>query len=95
MQHAIFSVFDEKAHAYVIPFCFVNTQVAKRAFRNSINDKNHMFGQNPYDFTLFKIATFEDTTGELRPTKLSLGNGVEYIEHELEDTQQQLQLTKE
>lgn len=83
MKHDLYTVFDEKAQCFTAPFNFNNTSMAKRAFGNSINDPKHNFGMNPSDYTLFKIAEYDDNTAELVTMKVSLGNGIEFLKPEL------------
>lgn len=76
----MFTVYDEKANAFLTPFFMHNTDMAIREFQNCINDPSHAFGRNPQDYTLYKISEFDDETAALDqiPTKQMLGNGVEF-----------------
>lgn len=80
MKYHMFSVYDEKARAYLPPFILPEIGMATRTFGDCINSEDHQFGKHPSDYTLFKIADFDDETGEPTPDKSSIGNGVEFIE---------------
>ena len=60
----IYSVYDEKAGAYLPPFYMQNDAVAVRAFRNSVQDEEHNFHKNAEDYTLFRLGAWDDNTGE-------------------------------
>lgn len=77
----MFTVYDEKAEAFLPPFFVPSKGLAIRAFTDCINSKDHYFGKHPADYTLFQIGVFHDTTGEIELIdKKSIGNGVEFRE---------------
>lgn len=80
MIYNVFSVYDEKADAFLPPFILPNAKMAKRVFADCINSDSHQFGLNPSDYTLFELGQFDDANGQylLQRTKQSLGNGVEF-----------------
>jgi len=55
--------------------------MAKRAFADCVNSKDHQFGKNPHDYTLFVLGDFDDATAKFTclDHAESLGNGVEYV----------------
>jgi len=69
MRHRSFSVFDQKALAYLPPFFMPEVGMATRAFTDMVNDTAHMFGKHPEDFTLFELGMFDDNKGMLEPFK--------------------------
>lgn len=81
MKHKIFSVYDEKAEAYLPPFFLHMQAMAARTFADCCNDKKHPWGQHPADYTLFQIGEFDDSKGLITPllTPKSLGKGIEYL----------------
>lgn len=80
MHLQIFSIFDVKADAYITPFLLPNKAMAIRAFADCVNSASHQFGQNPQDYTLFHIGSFDDTSANITADHpRSLGNGVEFI----------------
>ena len=88
----VFTVYDEKAEAFLPPFILPKVAQAERVFRDCINSTDHQFGQNPADYTLFRLGNFDDENGQflLERSKQSLGNGVEYLQLELADTDEDL-----
>jgi hypothetical protein len=76
----VFSIYDEKAEAYLPPFFLPTTAMATRVFADCVNSETHQFGANPHDYTLFELGQFDDERGDLLPqrAKQPLGNGVEF-----------------
>ncbi len=81
MLHNIYTIFDEKAEAYLQPFFMPNDAMALRAIADCVADPQHQFGRHPADFTLFQIAVFSDSdaTFSVLEAKRSLGNCVEML----------------
>lgn len=81
MIHAVFSIHDSKAGAYLPPFILPRVEMAQRTFGDCINSADHQFGAHPEDYTLFELGHFDDDTGQfnLYPEGISLGNGVQYV----------------
>lgn len=80
MEMKVFSIYDVKAGAYINPFFLPTEGMAVRTFMDCCNDVNHNFGQHPEDYSLFKIAVFDNTKG----TFLDIGpeivlNGLEAV----------------
>lgn len=67
MRHKIFSIWDDKAKAFLPPFYFPETGMAVRAFRDGVRMPDHAFCRNPEDYTLFLLGEFEDSSGVLTP----------------------------
>lgn len=82
MKLFAYSVFDNKANAFIPPFFLHNDSVAVRAFGNSVNDPEHQFFKNSGDYNLFRIGEFEDSTGVFTPlvTFENLGLAASYKE---------------
>ncbi len=80
MQTTIFTVYDDKAEAYLPPFFLNTVGEALRAFSELANDPNHAFCKYPSDFTLFQIGTFDNgnCSFELLPTPTAIGKAIEY-----------------
>ena len=80
MIYDVFSIYDDKADAFLPPFILPNQNMAKRVFADCCNSDSHQFGANPADYTLFRLGQFDDAAGQflLERTKPSLGNGVEF-----------------
>jgi len=91
MKHQIFTIFDSKAHAYLVPFFLPENDMATRTFADCCNDLTHQFGKHPEDYTLFNIGSWNDDKAKfLTSNPLSLGNGVEFLRAPFEEDQQQL-----
>lgn len=78
MDLNIYTIWDQKADAYLNPFFLPNDALALRTFKDCTNDDNHAFGKNPDDYTLFNLGSFNTTTGkfDIHGTPKSLGNGL-------------------
>ncbi len=80
MQFHIFSVFDEKAEAFLPPFFLPTVGMAVRSFSECVNDREHMFGKHPSDYTLFELGSFDDSSGCITAdVKRTVHNGVELL----------------
>ena len=83
MKSSVFTVYDEKAEAFMSPFFMGTDALAKRGFADAINNPETPMGKHPHDYTLFCIGEWSDQKGEITPIeKRSLGNGVEYLAKE-------------
>lgn len=60
---AMFSVFDNRAGAYMQPFFLPNEKMATRAMQDLMRDPTHTFGLNPQDFYLYTVGVFDQATG--------------------------------
>ncbi len=79
MNQQIFTIFDNKAQAYLTPFFLPETAMAIRTFSDCCNDPKHAFYAHPDDYTLFHIGQFSNTTSNIDPQNAkSLGNGIEF-----------------
>lgn len=65
MKHLIFSIYDQKAKAYLPPFFLPNAPMAERVFGDCVNSESHQFAQHPEDYTLFTLGSFDDNNGEI------------------------------
>lgn len=70
MKLIIFSVFDSKGAFFGKPFFGMNEGSAIRDFGDGVNDgsiKGNSWYAHPEDYSLFRIGTYEDATGEIIP----------------------------
>jgi len=81
MEHKIFSIYDQKAYAYLPPFTLPRTEMAERTFQDCVNSPDHAFGRNPADYTLMELGTYDDNKGLITPYELvrTIGTGIEYV----------------
>ena len=64
----VYSIFDQAANAFIQPFFLQTDGLAIRAFSGNVNSKEpNNISENPEQFTLIKIATFDDSTGHMTP----------------------------
>ncbi len=86
MKHKIFVIFDSAAAAYLPPFNLHQEAMAVRAFANMVMSKEHQFGLNPSDYTLFVVGEFDDANAkyELLNAPEKLANGIELLKREKE-----------
>jgi hypothetical protein len=73
----IFSIYDEKAEAFLQPFFFDTVGQAERAIIDCLSDPNHNFARYSSDFTLFMIGEYDESTGVITPQKTGIANLVE------------------
>ncbi|AZL82705.1 nonstructural protein [Apis mellifera associated microvirus 4] len=81
MRVQLFSVFDTKSRIYLAPFVARSQVDATRQIASSFRDpqmKDTPVGQNPEDFELFLVGSFDDESGDMsvcKPTFVAnLGN---------------------
>lgn len=76
----VYSVFDSKANAWLLPFFAVNRAVAIRNFTTAASDGKTTFCRYPADFTLFEIGAWDPAAGagEYFEVKVSLGTALEF-----------------
>lgn len=65
MNQKVFSVFDQKAGAYLRPFVADTAGLAERSFLQACRDPEHEFAKHSEDFTLVELGEFNPLTGEL------------------------------
>ncbi len=78
MEHKIFTVYDEKAKAFLPPFFLPQIGMGTRVFSDCVNDPTHQFNKHPADYNLYHIGEFDDNSGKIivmDPRNL-LGSGV-------------------
>ena len=58
----VFSVYDKKAEAYLLPFFQQAKGQAIRTFDSAVNDPDHKFHVYAEDFALFHLGSFDELT---------------------------------
>lgn len=94
MEQKVFSVYDEKAEAFLPPFFLPTIGIAARAMTDCVNDPGHQFAKHPSDYTLFLLAEFDDSTGYFHEMKKPLGSLVEYKNSEQVVLEKGLEIVK-
>lgn len=81
MRLEVFSLYDGKLGAHMQPFFAGSAGVAVRNVITAAEDPKTMFGKYPADFTLFHIASFDDSDGkfDVKTPLVSLGTVLELI----------------
>ena len=78
----VYSIYDSAAKAYTQPFFMHNDGLAIRAFQDNVNSKEeNNISKHPDQFTLYKIGSYNDETGQITKQDInkSLGNGIEFV----------------
>lgn len=65
MKTFVYSVFDDKAEVFMPPFYQSTSGMAMRVFADACRQTDHPFHQNPGDYHLYEIGTFQNDTGAL------------------------------
>ena len=63
----IYTIYDSAAVAYMRPFFQQSDGQAMRSFSDIALDADHEIGKHPEDYSLFRIGTYNDNTGEIKP----------------------------
>jgi len=82
MKLTVYSLFDAAASAFSQPFFMQNDGLAIRAFQDNINGtESTNITEHPDQFTLFKVASWDDSEGKFTPydTPKSLALGVSLL----------------
>lgn len=67
MVHGMYAVRDRAADAFIPPFFLPTDGMAIREFLQAAKDQNSKFFQHPTDFSLYKLGSFDDSNGMVRP----------------------------
>ena len=87
MIHKIYAIYDTKAELYNMPFFMNNEPTAIRTFANACNDPNHSFGQNPEDYILFEMGTYDDELGTITSDhQKSITKGINLVKQQEENS---------
>ena len=72
-----YAVKDELANNYLAPTLMSNEDMAKRQFKSQINNIP-LWKDNPADFSLWRLGTFDDESGEIlyKPEKIIGGRSL-------------------
>lgn len=77
MNYGLFSVKDELTSHFLAPVMMLNEDEAKRQFKSQVNNIQ-LWKDNPSDFSLYKLGSFDEDTGEIlyKPEKIIGGRSV-------------------
>lgn len=60
MIKKVYSIYDSKSGVYTPPFLDFTNASAMRGFQQIVNNKETTVAQNPEDYTLFELGSFDD-----------------------------------
>ena len=73
MELKVFSIHDKATQAFNQPFFMLTNSEAIRAFQNMARDPDSQISKNPLDFHLYRLGTYDNTTGEVTNDLHDLG----------------------
>lgn len=65
MVHKQYAIHDSGSESYLRPFLCRADGEALRLFKELVKDKEHPVGAHPEFYKLFRIGSFNDSTGEV------------------------------
>ena len=71
MKMNSYSVYDTATAAYMRPFFMQSDGQALRAFTDLATDAEHDIGKHPEHYSLVRLGTFDDNTGDFNNEKNS------------------------
>lgn len=72
MNKSLYSVADAVAQVFSPPFTMATDREAIRAFTISVNDPASSINKSPHDYSLHRVAIFDDETGLVSAAPLML-----------------------
>jgi len=80
MKTQIYAIFDTASGVYQRPMFARTDGEIMREFQNICMDRKHPCGQHPEDYSLFRLANFDDINGEVNnEANECLATGIETI----------------
>lgn len=67
MSKLMLAVRDEKVNSFGTPFCTTTKGEGIRMVMDASNDPNTLLNRHPQDFSLYKVGTFDEISGEIIP----------------------------
>lgn len=93
MRLNVYGVFDIASGTYVGPLAFNSDAEAQRWFSDLCVNEDNRFGKHPHDYTLMRIATFDDNTGEINgEVPSSIINGLQCVHRSREVDREQMEI---
>lgn len=68
METKVFAIYDEAAQAYMQPFFSHTRGLAIRGIVTALKNAENLFSQNPKDFSLYEVGTWNDLSGVISST---------------------------
>lgn len=80
MKLNAYTIYDAASGIYMRPFFSQADGQAIRGFKDISCDAEHEVGKHPEDYTLYRVGSFNDTTGKMEGEKLEkLATGLEMV----------------
>lgn len=81
----VYSIYDNAAQAYLMPFFQDTDGLAIRLFKDCCTDHTHRFYTHAADFTLFRIADWDQISGQITPLQTldNLGNAIQFAQKDV------------
>ena len=96
MKLNAYTIYDVASGIYMRPFFSQADGQAVRGFKDIATDATHEVGKHPEDYTLYRVGTFNDTTGKMDGEELEkLATGLEMIALDRQPKQADLKLATE
>lgn len=86
MKMSVYAIYDSAAEVFMRPMYMVNDAVAVRNFVSALRNKDSGMKDNAADYTLFKVAHWDDVYGvfEQLSSAQNLGNGLHLLSQTVE-----------
>lgn len=72
----VFSIFDSKAAAFLLPFFQPTVSTAIRSCQKAVRDPDSDFSRFPEDFTLFELGVWDPERGSFSLLEAPISHGV-------------------
>jgi hypothetical protein len=80
MKLNAYTIYDVASGTYMRPFFSQADGQAVRGFKDIATDADHEIGKHPEDYTLYRVGSFNDTTGKMEGEELEkLTTGLECV----------------
>lgn len=85
MKQNAYSIKDDKAQTFGVPFFTHNDGTALRSFQHLADDPSSMVHRHPSDFSLYRTGSYDDQTGKItaeEPTFIKYASVKETLQFE-------------
>ncbi len=80
MKLNAYTIYDVASGTYMRPYFSTADGEAMRGFKDIATDATHSVGKHPEDYTLYRVGSFNDTTGQMAGEELEkLTTGLECV----------------
>ncbi len=96
MKLNAYTIYDVASGVYMRPFFSQADGQAIRGFKDIATDADHEVGKHPEDYTLYRIGSFNDTSGKMDGEELEkLTTGLQCLSMDRNPQQADLKLATE